>query len=345
MGHRRSIAEGVEILQAALARDRLGEFQAQAAIAALHADAPQGRGDRLGADRRVVRRARCGSPTAPSSGSTAPSRSARPTGRGPGWPPCRGGRVVPPLRRGAAYLHERDGDLGDRRPALRRGRRGRAEPRRARPPDPPGGAAPRADPPGLQPRRAVPSRHGRGARGQSAHARGLGHLRCPGRAPQRHLRRLLVHLVPPRLRRAGAGLRGQPSAQALPRGAGRAHAAWSWTATARWRGASTGRRRSLPTSITASTTRPGLQQLPDYRLTCIFIDKAYRRRGLTRARDARCARPDRPGGRRGRRGLPAGPLRRQAGRQLTPLQQHPRALRGVRLHLRPAQGQGPHRHA
>ncbi|WP_330180448.1 sigma-70 family RNA polymerase sigma factor [Nocardia sp. NBC_01503] len=33
------IAEGVMILQAALARDRLGEFQAQAAIAALHADA------------------------------------------------------------------------------------------------------------------------------------------------------------------------------------------------------------------------------------------------------------------------------------------------------------------
>ena len=34
------IAEGVEILQDALAQDRLGEFQAQAAIAALHADAP-----------------------------------------------------------------------------------------------------------------------------------------------------------------------------------------------------------------------------------------------------------------------------------------------------------------
>jgi predicted RNA polymerase sigma factor len=33
------IAEGVEILQRALARDSLGEFQAQAAIAALHADA------------------------------------------------------------------------------------------------------------------------------------------------------------------------------------------------------------------------------------------------------------------------------------------------------------------
>lgn len=37
---RRSIAEGVEVLQHALARDRLGEYQAQAAIAALHADAP-----------------------------------------------------------------------------------------------------------------------------------------------------------------------------------------------------------------------------------------------------------------------------------------------------------------
>ncbi|MGC4192136.1 MAG: sigma factor [Thermomicrobiales bacterium] len=36
----RLIAEGVAMLQAALARDRLGEYQAQAAIAALHADAP-----------------------------------------------------------------------------------------------------------------------------------------------------------------------------------------------------------------------------------------------------------------------------------------------------------------
>ncbi|MFF8547758.1 RNA polymerase sigma factor [Streptomyces albidoflavus] len=36
-----AIAEGVRILQAALARDRLGEYQAQAAVAALHADAPR----------------------------------------------------------------------------------------------------------------------------------------------------------------------------------------------------------------------------------------------------------------------------------------------------------------
>jgi predicted RNA polymerase sigma factor len=37
----RLIAEGVAILQAALAQDQLGEYQAQAAIAALHADAPR----------------------------------------------------------------------------------------------------------------------------------------------------------------------------------------------------------------------------------------------------------------------------------------------------------------
>ena len=35
------IAEGIDIARAALARDRLGEYQAQAAIAALHADAPR----------------------------------------------------------------------------------------------------------------------------------------------------------------------------------------------------------------------------------------------------------------------------------------------------------------
>ena len=36
----RLVAEGVDVLQTALAQDRLGEYQAQAAIAALHCDAP-----------------------------------------------------------------------------------------------------------------------------------------------------------------------------------------------------------------------------------------------------------------------------------------------------------------
>ena len=43
VGHRASIAEGSRSCRLALARDRRGEFQAQAAIAALHADAPRPR--------------------------------------------------------------------------------------------------------------------------------------------------------------------------------------------------------------------------------------------------------------------------------------------------------------
>jgi predicted RNA polymerase sigma factor len=35
------LAEGIGVLQAALGRDQLGEYQAQAAIASLHADAPR----------------------------------------------------------------------------------------------------------------------------------------------------------------------------------------------------------------------------------------------------------------------------------------------------------------
>lgn len=51
---RPSIAEGVVIIQAALACDRLGPYQAQAAIAALHADAPSvGDTDRFAQPRRA----------------------------------------------------------------------------------------------------------------------------------------------------------------------------------------------------------------------------------------------------------------------------------------------------
>ncbi|MFJ5223210.1 RNA polymerase sigma factor [Streptomyces sp. NPDC088400] len=116
-----SIAEGVEILQAALARDRLGEFQAQAAIAALHADAPTaGETDwvqivewydelaRL-TDSPVVRLNRVvavGEAEGPRAGLAAlralddssPGSSSR-------------GNPVPRHAAVAAYLHERDGDL------------------------------------------------------------------------------------------------------------------------------------------------------------------------------------------------------------------------------------------
>ncbi|WP_406066854.1 RNA polymerase subunit sigma-24 [Streptomyces sp. NBC_01077] len=115
------IAEGVEILQAALARDRLGEFQAQAAIAALHADAPTADEtdwvqivewyDELAGltDSPVVRLNRAvavGEADGPRAGLAAladladssPGSSTR-------------GHPLPRYTAAAAYLHERAGDL------------------------------------------------------------------------------------------------------------------------------------------------------------------------------------------------------------------------------------------
>ncbi|MEU2496268.1 DUF6596 domain-containing protein [Streptomyces sp. NPDC007883] len=116
-----SIAEGVGILQAALARDRLGEFQAQAAIAALHADAPTAEETdwvqivewydelvRLTGSPvvRLNRAVAVGEADGPRAGlaalaaldASSPSSSSK-------------GRCLPRQAAVAAYLHERDGDL------------------------------------------------------------------------------------------------------------------------------------------------------------------------------------------------------------------------------------------
>ncbi|MEU6106883.1 DUF6596 domain-containing protein [Streptomyces albidoflavus] len=107
----RAIAEGVRILQAALARDRLGEYQAQAAIAALHADAPRAEEtdwpqivewyDELTrlTDNPVVRLNRAvavGEADGPRAGLAALAEVDE---------------ALPRHTAVAAYLHERDGDL------------------------------------------------------------------------------------------------------------------------------------------------------------------------------------------------------------------------------------------
>ncbi|MCC3651213.1 RNA polymerase subunit sigma-24 [Streptomyces sp. S07_1.15] len=117
-----SIAEGIGILQAALARDRLGEYQAQAAIAALHADAPTaGETDWVQIvewydelvllnDSPVVRLNRAvavGEADGPRAGLAAlaavdDASSASSSDRG---------HRIPRYTAVAAYLHERDGDL------------------------------------------------------------------------------------------------------------------------------------------------------------------------------------------------------------------------------------------
>jgi RNA polymerase sigma factor (sigma-70 family) len=106
----RLIAEGVDVLQAALARDRLGEFQAQAAIAALHADAATVQetdwAQIVGWYDELVRLT--GSPVARLNRAVAVGEAAGP----------RAGldalaRLDPALPRYAAvaaYLHEHDGD-------------------------------------------------------------------------------------------------------------------------------------------------------------------------------------------------------------------------------------------
>ncbi|MGW3185404.1 RNA polymerase sigma factor [Kitasatospora sp. NPDC001119] len=105
------IAEGIGILQGALARDRLGEFQAQAAIAALHADAPTaGETDwvqivewydelvRLTASPvvRLNRAVAVGEADGPRAGLAALAELDD---------------ALPRYAAVAAYLHERDGDL------------------------------------------------------------------------------------------------------------------------------------------------------------------------------------------------------------------------------------------
>ncbi|MBB1159106.1 MULTISPECIES: RNA polymerase sigma factor [Amycolatopsis] len=107
----RLIAEGVDILQAALARDQLGEYQAQAAIAALHADALAAEEtdwvqivewyDELLAltDSPIVRLNRAvavGEADGPRAGLKALAELDE---------------KLPRYRAVAAYLHERDGDL------------------------------------------------------------------------------------------------------------------------------------------------------------------------------------------------------------------------------------------
>ena len=58
--NRDQIAEGSALVERALSSRRFGPYTLQAAIAAVHAEAPTAGGDRLGPDRRPVRRAGAG---------------------------------------------------------------------------------------------------------------------------------------------------------------------------------------------------------------------------------------------------------------------------------------------
>ena len=58
---------------------------------------------------------------------------------------------------------------------------------------------------------------------------------------------------------------------------------WSTTARRASAGASSGRPTSCRGSSTAAPTWQGLDALPDWRITCFFVDSAHRRRGVPSA--------------------------------------------------------------
>ncbi len=130
------IAEGVAVLQTALGRDRLGESPSTGRYRCPARRRPARRGDRLGADRRLVRRA------APAH--REPGRAAQPShrdrrgrwprglGHGGPWPASPHRRLGVPPREG--------GRNADRGTVVCRCRPVRPQPRRTSPPHPAGSA-------------------------------------------------------------------------------------------------------------------------------------------------------------------------------------------------------------
>lgn len=80
--------------------------------------------------------------------------------------------------------------------------------------------------------------------------------------------------------------------------------------------------------------------VPDYRLTCFFVDRRHRRDGSP----GRCARADRRSRWWPCRDLPAGQCRCE-GHRVVPIQRHQGDVRARRLQLRTSEGQEPLRDA
>ena len=98
-------------------------------------------------------------------------------------------------------------------------------------------------------------------------------LRCDGGTAQRHLRWLLVHLLP-RLHRTETGLRGQVEA-------GQAHAALVLDGEEAIAWAEYGTVDELPNIHHRKQYLAEADITPDYRITCVFVDKRHRRQGVT----------------------------------------------------------------
>ena len=147
----------------------------------------------------------------------------------------------------------------------------------------------------------------------------LGQVRRARATAQQRVRGLLVHLLPhDALREDVDAEKPGVSSGASSRRAGRIRARLQ-----RGRGGRVVRVREprrLPKIYHRKQYEEELDLVPDYRITCIFLDRRYRRKGAVGRRAAGCPRLDLGGGRWRRRGLPA----RHAG------QEEVRALNGTR---------------
>src|SRR5664280_2433849 len=147
------VVEGQDLVRACLRRNRPGPYQLQAAINAVHSDAPTGRRNRLGADPRALRPADRGGPNARRG--PQPLRGRRRGARS--FPRARTRRPARPRRVSLVPRDARRSTTQARPPRrrhrrIRRGHRPHRQPRRAILPPTPAGQS-------LAGLRPIPTRH------------------------------------------------------------------------------------------------------------------------------------------------------------------------------------------
>ncbi|MGH8773807.1 MAG: GNAT family N-acetyltransferase [Jiangellaceae bacterium] len=94
------------------------------------------------------------------------------------------------------------------------------------------------------------------------------------------MERLLVHLVPSGLHREGQGFEGNRAYKERLVREGRAHAALVFDGDVAVAWCEYGSPAELPNIYHLKEYNAGLDKAPDYRLTCFFVDRDYRRTGV-----------------------------------------------------------------
>jgi GNAT superfamily N-acetyltransferase len=125
---------------------------------------------------------------------------------------------------------------------------------------------------------------------------------------------------------------------------GRAHAALVFDGDEAVAWCQFGSPQELPNIKHRKEYEAELDSLPDYRLTCFFVDKRYRRRGVSALALQGALDLIAKAGGGVVEAYPPG-HRRQEDHGIVPLQRHPQPLRAGRLQLRAPQREEPHRHA